>query len=577
MRIPAFLWILLAAPAALAARIELPLRVPVAALEQALATQITSAVYREGRCRYLNLDAPKLESQDRHLRFVGPGTGALGVELGAKCANAVAWKGSMQFTLEPRIDEAGRLRMRIVDSQLTDAGGMGFIWELSKRHMHPRLERFSYDLGAAREPLLALLRNVAPSEQSAAMEQVVQSMQLLQPRVEKTHVVVPLALEIPDAWLDAPAAQAPAAPLTEDEAEALEKAIEPWDAFVVYVIREVARDNPALRQRLFTLLLDSRYKVVAMLAGDTPAGSDPLRTLFLDTWNELREILGDARYSLFLEAGDALIALEQAAPGLAMRPSADALRQMARSLKPGETGDPLAFGWDVDESLRQMFDVEDSAPPPVPTRTSSLAFFLRTSTNADAPALDRWIPTRDEFPAYQARVGELLITTSAAELKRTALPAPYDKVYRYMVPTTALIESCWRQYVRRGGKVTFLKSQSNSVGIMQINQLVWRGFYDVQRLRWDTAYNIHAGSQILMRYVKDYAIPYAQKTGEPNHVPRAAYAVYNAGPKAVGRFNKNPPHPREARVDGKLWDIYEAIASGGQADLASCGVKKVKH
>ena len=576
MRIPAFLCILLAAPAALAARLELPLRVPIAAVEQALAQQVSSVVYREGRCRYLNLDAPKLEAQDQHLRFVGPGAGALGVELGAKCANAAAWKGSMQFTLEPRIDEAGRLRVRVIDSQLTDAGGIGFIWELSKRHMHPRLERFSYDLGAAREPLLALLRNVAPSEHTAAMEQVVASLQLLQPRVEKAHVVVPLALEIPDAWLIAPVVQASTAPLTEDEAEALEKAIEPWDAFVVFVIRQVARDNPALRQRLFTLLLDSRYKVVAMLAGETPAGGDPLRTLFLDTWNELREILADARYSLFLEAGDAMIALEQAAPGLAMRPSADALRQMARSLKPGEAGDPLAFGWEVDEDLRQMFDVEDSAPPPVPTRTSSLGYFLRTS-NTDAPALDRWVPARDEFAAYQSRVGELLIETSAAELKRTALPAPHDKVYRYMVPTTALIESCWRQYVRRGGKVTFLKSQSNSVGIMQINQLVWRGFYDVKRLRWDTAYNIHAGSQILMRYMKDYAIPYAAKTGDPNHVPRAAYAVYNAGPKAVGRFNRNPPHPREARVDGKLWDIYQGIVSGGQADLASCGVKHLKN
>ena len=77
-------------------------------------------------------------------------------------------------------------------------------------------------------------------------------------------------------------------------------------------------------------------------------------------------------------------------------------------------------------------------------------------------------------------------------------------------PTTALIESCWRQYVVRGGKVTYLRSQSSSVGIMQINQRVWRGFYDIERLRWDTAYNIRAGSQILARYLKDYAIPYAR-------------------------------------------------------------------
>jgi hypothetical protein len=103
---------------------------------------------------------------------------------------------------------------------------------------------------------------------------------------------------------------------------------------------------------------------------------------------------------------------------------------------------------------------------------------------------------------------------------------------------------------------------------------VWRGFYDVERLRWNTAYNIRAGTQILLRYVNDYAIPYARKSGRPEDVPRAAYAVYNAGPRAVGRFAKSPPHPREARVDAKRWELYQGVASGGKPDLESCGVKK---
>ena len=142
-----------------------------------------------------------------------------------------------------------------------------------------------------------------------------------------------------------------------------------------------------------------------------------------------------------------------------------------------------------------------------------------------------------------------------------------------MVPTTALIESCWRQYVVRAGKVTYLRSAAGSVGIMQINQVVWRGFYEIERLRWDTAYNIRAGAQILMRYMKDYAIPYAQRSGDLNHIPRAAYAVYNAGPRAVGRFNKPTPHPREQRVDEHLWKLYQGIVSGAQADLRTCGVE----
>lgn len=332
------------------------------------------------------------------MRLTGPGNGALGVELGGKCQNAAAWQGSMQFTLVPRIDEAGRLRMRIVDSRLSDASGskapVGALWDLGKRQVHARLERFSYDLGASRDMLVALLRSAAPPDQSAAMEQVVQQLQIMEPRVESAHVVVPIALDIPDAWLTPPAPTSSAAPLTEAEMQALDAALQPWDAFLVYILRQAALDgqDSALRQRLFTLLLESRYELVAMLSGDTPPSGDPLRTLFMDTWNELRTILSEAqrdgvlpasllRYALFIDAGDALLALQNAAPGFSL--SADGLRQLARSLRPGESGDPLAYEWSVDRELQGLFDISEipepeNAPssPPLPPTKSWLDLFI---------------------------------------------------------------------------------------------------------------------------------------------------------------------------------------------------------
>ena len=572
------------APAAMGARLEIPLRVPLDAVREALAAGVSRELYREGRCRYLNMEQPKLESADGQLRFTGPGNGTLGVELSGKCRSAAAWRGSVQFTLLPRIDEAGRLRMRIVDSSLSNTNnGINMLWDLGKRQVHSRLERVTYDLGASREALLGLLRTAAPPGQADVMEQVLQQLQVLEPRVEATHVVVPVALEVPDVWLAAPAASS--APLTEAEMDALDAALEPWDAFLVFIVRQAAIDGPdsALRQRLFTLLLDSRYQLTSIIAGESRTNGDPLRALFMETWSELRTILTDAqragtlppsllRYALFVDAGDALLALENAAPGLSL--SADGLRQLARSLKPGEGADPLAYRWEVDNELRGLFDVHDvpetepAAPPPT---KSWLDFFIGRAYATQE--LDRWIPTRDELPDYRSRVSALLQKTATAEVQRTGFASPYDAIYRNLVPTTALIESCWRQYVVRHGKVTYLRSASHSVGIMQVNQKVWRGFYDPERLRWDTGYNIRAGSQILARYVKDYAIPYAQKSGEPKHIPRAAYAVYNAGPRAVGRFAKNPPHPREKRVDDKLWALYQGIAGGSPVDLASCGVK----
>lgn len=594
----------LLASQAVAGRLEIPLRVPLEPLRQALAAQLAASkaapnvIYREGRCRFLNLDSPRLEAAGGNLRLTGPGSGALGIELLGNCQNAASWKGTMEFTLAPQIDRAGRLRVRIVDSKLTDEGGssaLGFIWELSKRYVNPRLERFSYDLGASRNALASIVRGAAPPQHAAELQAAVRQLQVQPPRVETSAVVVPIALELPDAWLAAPAtavAAAPAAPLTEAELEALEKALEPWDAFLLYAVKQVALDseNSALRKRLFTLLLESRYRLTEILSGDAPAAGDPLRELFVDTWDELRTILADGqrdgaldasllRYAAFVDAGDALLALDRAAPSLGMTLSADGLRQLARSLRPGAAGDPLAYDWAVDPQLRRLFDVDeipDSAPPAAPPRERSwLDLFVARAYAAEgdsAKALDRWVPRRDELDAYEARIGQLLQKTAATELQRAQLAAPYDRIYRSMVPTTALIESCWHQYVVRAGKVSYLRSGSGSIGIMQINQIVWRGFYQLERLRWDTAYNARAGAQILMRYVKDYAIPYAEKSGDPNHVPRAAYAVYNAGPRAVGRFDKAKKHPREERVDERLWTLYQGIASGGQADLRSCDV-----
>lgn len=596
--------------AASAAKLEIPLRLPVEALREALAQQITAVsggtgmIYREGRCRYLRLGDPALAAADGALQLSAPGTAALGLDLGGMCQNAAAWRGSMQFTLAPLVDAQGRLRLRIVDSRLSDEGGSpatGFIWEMSKRYVHAQLERFAYDLAAPRAALVGIARGAAPPEYAEELARVLAQLAIGQPRVGAGAVVVPIGIDIPDAWIAAPSG-APATPLSGAELEALDQALQPWDAFLVYCIKQLALDNAdrGLRARLFTLLLDSRYRLTAILSGEELAGDDALRALFVESWTGLRAILDDAsragllngsplRYAAFLDAGDALVALDRAAPGLRMHPSADALRRLARTLAAGPGGDPLAYGDAVDPQLRAVFDVPEIVtrvsvplqPAPLPPRTTSWLELFVPRAEAAGPveaerALDRWVPSRNELAAYQTRLGALLAQTSRSTIRSASLASPYDRVYADLVPATALIESCWRQYVVRGGKVRYLRSAAGSVGIMQVNQRVWRGFYDVQRLRWSTAYNVQAGAQILLRYLRDYAIPYAERRGEPGDAPRAVYAVYNAGPRAVGRFHKAQPHPREKRVDDRFWTLYRGIAGGGRADLQSCAVSDAR-
>jgi hypothetical protein len=90
--------LVLCAPAALAGRLEIPLRVPLDAIRQALSTELAASparpnvIYREGPWRYLNFETPKLDAVDGQLRFAGPGSAALGVEMFGKCQNAADWR-----------------------------------------------------------------------------------------------------------------------------------------------------------------------------------------------------------------------------------------------------------------------------------------------------------------------------------------------------------------------------------------------------------------------------------------------------------------------------------------------------
>ena len=64
-----------------AARLDIPLRVSLDTLREALSTQLAS--YRDGPCRYLRLRPAQLQLQAEQgrLRLAVPGRGALGVPL----------------------------------------------------------------------------------------------------------------------------------------------------------------------------------------------------------------------------------------------------------------------------------------------------------------------------------------------------------------------------------------------------------------------------------------------------------------------------------------------------------------
>src|SRR5262249_14012332 len=120
--------------------------------------------------------------------------------------------------------------------------------------------------------------------------------------------------------------------------------------------------------------------------------------------------------------------------------------------------------------------------------------------------LNRWAPSRSDLDEYLPLVRNLLRTVADARIHEDALDARAQPLFRALVPATAWQETCWRQFVKQGGKIVPLRSPAGAVGIMQVNQTVWRGFYDVGGLQHDIRYNARAGAEILSRYLRQYVL-----------------------------------------------------------------------
>ena len=139
-----------------------------------------------------------------------------------------------------------------------------------------------------------------------------------------------------------------------------------------------------------------------------------------------------------------------------------------------------------------------------------------------------------------------------------------------MVKSTAWQESCWRQFVLDGNRVTYLESSTHDIGLMQVNKYVWRGFYNIDRLEWDVLYNASAGMEILARLLDSIELKRgAFSPQNPDELARSIYAAYNGGP---GSYRRWRTHERKVlrAIDNSFWEKYQAVLHGHQIDILSC-------
>jgi soluble lytic murein transglycosylase-like protein len=186
--------------------------------------------------------------------------------------------------------------------------------------------------------------------------------------------------------------------------------------------------------------------------------------------------------------------------------------------------------------------------------------------------LDGYVPRLSDLAHYLPEVAALLRESAKAVAAGGKLEREHRELFRNLVLATAWQESCWRQYVSRSGKRVPLRSNVGALGLMQVNPHVWRGFYSVDGLSWSIGYNARAGGEILLHYLRDYAIARGEdQLGGADALARAAYAAYHGGPRHLRRY-REPKRWRRAlvSVDRAFHEKYQEVAAGRELAVREC-------
>lgn len=545
-------------------------------------------------CRWAAMREPAVEVGGGGLRIAGPTTAEAGFGLLGYCFASVSWHGVVEVAVQPDIGPDWQLRLHVRDVQLYDEGRRRSgvaprVWEAVRAWTDAVLPTFTVDLGPPAREVRELLGLLGTPARGAALADALRSLRPLSASVEPEGVKVLVALDLPST---PPAPSAPEPPLTPEAIRRWEARLDRWDGFLTFVVKDLGTTlgSPALRDELLDLLLTARHDLVAVLGQGPGSGPDPVRRLFLAVWSRLRALVREAgaraadearglRYLTFLAAGDALAALTAAAPALELELSADGLRRLARILDPAATVDPLDAPEGPDPTLRQLFRFRDPDAPPRRQRPPAPRGWWwpgpREAGAADpdewvrlGQRLDRWTPEREQLRAYRETVERLL--TLAAE--RTFDPGEagprLERLFDALVKATAWQESCWRQFVRKDGAVTYLVSPAGAVGLMQVVPRVWRGFFHPERLRWSAAYNAGAGAEILYHLLTRYGI--REATERLDNAARATYAAYHGGPARYRRYRLARVSPEVRAIDRGFWQKYQLVVEGRAGDRVLC-------
>ena len=532
-------------------------------------------------CSEIILSQPKLSESNHYLQLKTRVNAHLAIRVADNCAPLLDWNGFAQIISRPTVDAENNrvIYLQVLDSQLFDQDNKpitsGALGDKAKQYIYPFLKKFQYDLSPSIDELKQFLPLFLAKQPRTELNASLDSLHIGSIQVTQQGIASQLQFDIKTIKQSTKREQV----LNEQEKLQWEEKWQSMDALLTQTIKYFASGTQLkdLRLALFDILMNARYQLQNALQEHQK--DDSVRHWFIDSWSKLIPLIqqisienpqySSATLMTLITASDALQALDKTGAAFGLDISTDGLRRLARLLNNTSDTNLLNYDKKLDPQLIQLFPFKvDTGNHQSSYHFSPIGFALA----ADDMSSNNWIPQSNNLDNYLINIRKKLLEIASQISTKSTLNTEQKSIYKKLVMATAWQESCWRQFVIENKKIMPLRSSTGDTGIMQVNETIWRGFLNNQKLRWDIEYNIQAGSKILLDYMTRYAIKKNEHEylGGMDNLARSTYSTYNGGPAQVARYRKSNVDKWHRKVDKSFYKKYLRVKQGNELAVAEC-------
>ena len=612
------------APEARCETVRLPITIDLPLLRSLIVQQAypdpgetARVIDRAGGCNQVVLSAPQVSVEQEQLRFQTTVRLKWGTPIGGGCFAPLAWEGAVALWQRPRINDRWQLSFETIDSALLDRNGKpvkmaAVVWNQIKGYVHGYLQQISIDLAPPVGDMKNFLLPLFDDSHQSAAKYFLASMRPEQPVLTADGLQVNIL-----AHAETTGQVREGQPVPMASPEALAKVMElwqTWDALLIHLISQFSNQplSDDDRHDLMDTILRVRYEFEEALSKQELT-SDFVRGQFVWSWQQLESVfrrhlsnspsdnlLG---YLAFFTAADALVALDHIGPAMGIEVSRDGFHRLAELISSAPVGQLQATP-EVNALLREILGLgpplevlmpkEESTPVPAREDDPPTSWYRFPAGWRiwNFPGCSRaWaeelrMPSLKEIRGWTAeatsndvllkKVRKVLEEVAGKQHKNLKPPTSDTAWFDTMITATAWQESCFRQFHVKKNKVTYLLSYNRtSVGLMQVNERIWRGIYDREQLRWNVRYNARAGSEILTLYLNRYinkvktSVNLSSNSGK-RFLAVWLYSLYNGGPSQLKKLPKRHREKKFYQSEQLFLTKYDQVQGGGWINRVDC-------